>query len=128
MNKYELISDLKEHLDTYSQTFEDYNMTYNQVEMIYYYIKQLQQENQQLKLINKEYERLNKENGRGFAITSVKQYNIDELLKYKNNWNKLKQYIMKNDCHNDRHKVLFTYSELIVRMNELERGVSDVKD
>jgi hypothetical protein len=49
MNKYELISDLKEHLDTYSQTFEDYNMTYNQVEMIYYYIKQLQQENKQLK-------------------------------------------------------------------------------
>lgn len=58
-------------------------------------IEQLQQENQQLKLINKEYERLGKENGRGFKITSVKQYNIDELIRCKDNWNELKEYVNK---------------------------------
>ena len=59
-------------------------------------IIQLQEENKQLKAINKEYERLNKENGRGFKITNVQEYNIDELLsykKYKDNWNKLKEYL-----------------------------------
>ena len=63
------------------------------------YIKQLQQENQQLKMINKEYERLNKEKNRGFKITNVQEYNIDELLsykKYKDNWNKLKEYCKEN--------------------------------
>ncbi len=56
--------------------------------------EQLQQENQQLKMIIKEYERLNKVNNRGFKITNVKKYDIDELLsykKYKDNWNKLKK-------------------------------------
>lgn len=55
-----------------------------------------ERENEQLKMINKEYERLNKENGRGFKITNVKEYDIDELLSYKkhkDNWNKLKEYI-----------------------------------
>lgn len=56
-------------------------------------IKQLLQENKQLKMIIEEYERLNKENGRGFMITSVKQYNIDELIRCEDNWNKLKEYI-----------------------------------
>lgn len=61
--------------------------------------EQLQQENKQLKMINKEYERLNKENGRGFKITNVQEYDIYELLSYKNykyNWNKLKEYIQKD--------------------------------
>lgn len=56
-------------------------------------INDLQQENQQLKNVIEEYERLNKENGRGFKITSVKQYNIDELIRYKDNWNKLKNFL-----------------------------------
>ena len=48
-------------------------------------------------------------------------------LKYEKqvgNWNKLKWYIMKKDCHNET----FTYLELIEKMKELERGVSDVED
>lgn len=55
----------------------------------------LKKENEQLKAINKEYERLNKVNNRGFKITNVKEYDIDELLsykKYKDNWNKLKEW------------------------------------
>lgn len=57
--------------------------------------EQLQQENKKLKMINEEYERLNKENYRGFKIINVQEYDIYELLSYKNNWNKLKEYINK---------------------------------
>ena len=49
---------------------------------------ELKQENKQLKMIVNEYERLNK----CFKITNVQEYNIDELLSYKDNWNKLKEY------------------------------------
>lgn len=48
-------------------------------------------------------------------------------LKYEKqvgNWNKLKWYIMKKDCHNET----FTYLELIEKMKELERSVSNVED
>lgn len=58
--------------------------------------EQLQQENKQLKMINEEYERLNKENCRGFKITNVQEYDIHELLSYKNNWNKLKEWVNKH--------------------------------
>lgn len=54
MNINELVYDLKEHLDTYCQTYDDYDMTYNQTEMIYYLIKNLEQENKKYKeVINK---------------------------------------------------------------------------
>ena len=59
-------------------------------------INNLLKENQKLKMIYKEYERLNKEKNRGFKITNVQEYNIDELLsykKYKDNWKNLKQII-----------------------------------
>lgn len=79
-------------------------------------IKQLQQENQQLKMINNEYERLNKENERGFKITSVKEYNIDELLKCKNNWNELKKYIDKNKLILNNPNILDFY----MKIHELE--------
>ena len=49
MNIDELVYDLKEHLDTYCQTYDDYDMTYNQTEMIYYLIKHLENEKQKLK-------------------------------------------------------------------------------
>lgn len=49
MNIDELVYDLKEHLDTYCQTYDDYDMTYNQTEMIYYLIKDLENEKQKLK-------------------------------------------------------------------------------
>ena len=56
--------------------------------------EQLQQENQHLKMIIKEYERLDDgEPRRGFVITRVDDYNIDDLITYKDNWNKLKEYM-----------------------------------
>ena len=96
------------------------------------YIKQLQQENKKLKMINKEYERLNKEKNGGFKITNVQEYNIDELLsykKYKDNWNKLREYIKTEIPEN----VLFIDTEWFVsildKMQELEQGSdSDVED
>ena len=104
------------------------------------YIKQLQQENQQLKMINKEYERLNKEKNRGFKITNVQEYNIDELLsykKYKDNWNKLKEYCKENTlCYevgDDENTKLIGSKihglNVLDKMQELEQGSdSDVED
>ncbi len=77
--------------------------------------RKLEREFQELKLINKEYERLNKENGRGFKITSVKQYNIDELLKCEDNWNKLKTWL------NNFHRLsAFEQWEIVNKMQELQ--------
>lgn len=70
----------------------EYNTLVNQYNDVY-------KENKRLKMIIKEYERLNKENGRGFKITNVQEYNIDELLsykKYKDNWNKLKEDLIND--------------------------------
>lgn len=83
--------------------------------------RKLEREFQELKLINKEYERLNKENGRGFKITSVKQYNIDELLKCEDNWNKLKTWL------NNFHRLsAFEQWEIVNKMQELQgSGIND---
>lgn len=112
---------------------EEYGCSYTRLEELhdFYFEKycDLQQENKQLKLINKEYERLNKENGRGFKITNVQEYNIDELLSYKNNWNKLKKWLEKELCDRinpNKDKwltgVYDAYSETIDKMQELEKG------
>lgn len=80
--------------------------------------KQLQEENQQLKMIIEEYERLNKENYRGFMITSVKQYNIDELIRCEDNWNKLKEFLETN--WKETQDAWFV--KIINKMQELEQG------
>lgn len=95
------------------------------VQKLYDYTMNLQKENQQLKLINKEYERLDKENFRGFKITNVKEYDIDELLsykKYKNNWNKLKKYI--NEANEDLYWTN-NYDDILYIMQELEGSDSN---
>lgn len=79
----------------------------------------LQQENKKLKMIVNEYERLNK----GFKITDVQKYNIDELLsykKYKDNWNELKEWVKEQPIFNYLAPV-----DIKNKMQELERGVSD---
>lgn len=87
----------------------------------------LKKENQQLKNVIEEYERLNKENGRGFKITSIKQYNINELVRCKDNWNKLKAFIV-NEIPEEEFVNNEYYVSILDKMQELERGVSDVKD
>ena len=87
-------------------------------------IKDLQQENKQLKAIDKEYERLNKKNGRGFKITNVQEYNIDELLsykKYKDNWNELKKWLEENESFDDYCNET-TFTSVLDKMQELEQG------
>lgn len=88
--------------------------------------EQLQQENKQLKMINKEYERLNKEKFRGFKIINVQEYSIDELLsykKYKDNWNKLKEYIIKEYfMFLPLEATTKSITILIDKMQELEKG------
>lgn len=93
------------------------------------YIKKLQQENKQLKMINKEYERLNKEKNRGFKITNVQEYNIDELLsykKYKDNWNKLKKWVNKHyDYYMENEDYIggrLCFTDMKDKMQELEQG------
>lgn len=85
-------------------------------------IKQLQEENKQLKAINNEYERLNRENGRGFKIINVQEYNIDELLNYKNNWYKLKKYIDQQIKEPLGGREFCCYSDVRDKMKKLEQG------
>lgn len=95
-------------------------------------IENLQQENKQLKMIVNEYERLNK----GFKITNVQEYNIDELLsykKYKDNWNYVKK--MLKEAKQEKFNVNGYYGTctdvdidfLLNKMQELEQG-SDNND
>lgn len=90
-------------------------------------ILNLIEENKQLKLINKEYERLNKENGRGFKITSIKQYNIKELVRYKDNWKKLKGYVKDNlyfyrVFQGEDLEIEIAIQDVLSKMKELEQG------
>lgn len=122
-------------------TSDNFNLDGNgkdiQIEVYEQLIEQLQQENRQLKMINKEYERLNNGKPRGFVITRVDEYDIYDLLSYKENWNKLKEYIKETKLkefeksYGKRYGKTFTQAEIIVcnmildKMQELERGVSD---
>ena len=114
---------LLEHKNNANITF---NLSSNDIRILLTYIEFLQQENKQLKMINKEYERLNKEKNRGFKITNVQEYNIDELLsykKYKDNWNKLKDYIVKEYyMYLPLEASTKSITILIDKMQELEQG------
>ena len=93
-------------------------------------IDELQQENHQLKMIIEEYERLNKEKGRGFKITSIKQYNIDKLVKCEENWNKLKEYIEEHNIYYKKAGLemmsnLLNGIDIIEKIKELERGINN---
>ena len=110
-------------MNTYSEEkiYESYS---NEVERMQKYIDELLQENKRLKMIIKEYERLNKINNRGFKITNVKEYDIDELLsykKYKDNWNKLKEYI-KTEIPEDVFIDTECFVSILDKMEELEQG------
>lgn len=87
---------------------------------------ELQQENKQLKMVNKEYERLNKVNNRGFKITNVKEYDIYDLLRYKENWNKLKEWLYENHyLYIPEIARNSTYQVVLNKMEEMERSNSD---
>lgn len=62
-------------------------------EDLFDWVRSIKEENSKLKAIIEEYERLNKEKGRGFKITNVETYNINELLNYKSRNEKAIEYI-----------------------------------
>lgn len=90
--------------------------------------KQLQQENQQLKMIIKEYERLDNGESRGCTITRVDEYDIYDLIKCKDNWNKLKEWV-KMEHREDAIVINLTWKhatgKFLDKIQELERGVSN---
>lgn len=88
-------------------------------------ISDLEDNKNKLKTINEEYERLNKENGKGFTITGVQQYNMYELLSFKNykdNWNRLKEYI-KTEIPEDVFIDTEWFVSILDKMQELEKEV-----
>lgn len=102
----------------YVSNLTDYGRT-----NIKYHVQKLQQENRQLKIINKEYKRLDNGKPRGFVITRVDEYDIYDLLSYKENWNKLKEYIGSEWYCFDNESVEFEVAKSILnKMQELERG------
>ncbi len=90
---------------------------------------ELLKENKKLKMINKEYERLNKENYRGFKIINVQEYDIYELLSYKNNWNELKKWVNKHyDYYLNNEDYIggrLCFTDIKSEMQKLERSDSN---
>lgn len=90
----------------------------------------LKKENKQLKLINKEYERLDNGESRGCTITRVDEYDIYDLIKCKDNWNKLKEWV-KMEHREDAIVINLTWKhatgKFLDKMQELEQG-SDSND
>mgnify|MGYP004530655133 CR=1 FL=1 len=88
--------------------------------------EKLQQENEHLKMINKEYERLDNGKPRGFVITRVDEYDIYDLLRYKENWNKLKEWVNKNyDYYMNNEDYIggrLCFTDMKNNMQELEQG------
>lgn len=95
------------------------------VQKLYDYTMNLQKENQQLKLINKEYERLDNGESRGCTITRVDEYDIYDLIKCKDNWNKLKEWV-KMEHREDAIVINLTWkhaiSKFLDKMQEIEQG------
>lgn len=91
-------------------------------------IEQLEQENQQLK---EDYDRIYNENCKlreEHNITDISL--LDENYKLKDNWNKLKKFLKNtrkenlewDKKHNCEWKGYNAYSELLIKMQEIEQG------
>lgn len=104
---------------------EEYGCSYTKLEELhdFYFEKycDLKKENQQLKLINKEYERLANGESRGCVITRVDEYDIYDLIKCKDNWNKLKECLkdVMNGSEADDKEFVGTILDII---QEIEQG------
>lgn len=121
----------KKYIETKGNLETDYHLE-EYMQVILDYINDLEVENKRLKMINEEYERLNKNKYRGFKIIDVQEYDKYELLsykKYKDNWNKLKEYIRINIIYDDVGMKILDPSPLEDYMQKLEQGSdSNVKN
>ena len=111
--------ELKQENKQLKEEIEEYK---NPIKYFKYANKNVTEENKQLKMINKEYERLNNGKPRGFVITRVDEYDIYDLLRYKENWNKLKEYIRKNIIYDDVGMKILDPSPLEDYIQGLEQG------
>ena len=138
MNK-EILEITKKFHDTYEKLASEYtyepredtkvfDINSNNGKLMYATVNEIispiLKENKQLKMIVNEYEKLNK----GFKITNVQEYNIDELLsykKYKDNWTKLKEYIAKEYyMYLPLEASTTSIIILINKMQEIEGGIN----
>lgn len=90
----------------------------------------LKQENKQLK---ENYERIYNENCKLREEHNITDINLlDENYKLKDNWNKLKEIAKSQSGFKKRADLKgglwFEIDELLDKMQELERGISDVED
>lgn len=94
----------------------EYNTLVNQYNDVY-------KENKQLKMIIKEYERLDNGESRGCTITRVDEYDIYDLIKYKDNWNELKEWV-KMEHREDAIVINLTWKhatgKFLDKMQEIE--------
>ena len=113
----------KEELDRYR--IRDYYMIPTEiVDNVFYEFETQLKKQQEVNQKAIEYIK-SKENGRGFKITSVKQYNIDELVRCKNNWNELRKYIKEEiilDFYNNKLPFEIIVENVLNKMKELEQG------
>lgn len=110
---------LKEHTRNQKRTYRIHKQE-EKIQNLELLVGKLQQENKQLKMINKEYERLDNGKPRGFVIKRVDEYDIYDLLSYKENWNKLKMWL------NNFHRLsAFEQWEIVNKMQELEGSDSN---
>lgn len=145
MNK-EILEITKEFHDTYEKLASEYtyetredtkvfDISSNNGKLMYATVNEIVspilKENKQLKMIVNEYEKLNK----GFKITNVQEYNIDELLsykKYKDNWNKLKEIAKSQSGFKKRADLKgglwFEIDELLDKMQEMEKNYGNMED
>ena len=109
MNKYELVYDLKEHLDTYSQTYDDYIMSYGEADMIYHYIEEKDKEIKRLKGVLQTHEILLKSNTLEIERLNNKLKDIKSQLDY------LETYSSKEDVFEDMRRRLDRIESIVNR-------------
>lgn len=120
---------LKEHTRNQKRMYRIHKQK-EKIQNLELLVGKLQQENEHLKMINKEYERLDNGKPRGFVITRVDEYDIYDLLRYKENWNKLKKFL-EEWKENEEYCYLASspidrcrkdiYGEVLDKMQEIER-------
>jgi hypothetical protein len=125
MNNYKSFSELKEELGN-NYDFKLYEMGISALKEI----ENLQQENKQLKEIIKENTILVKDEYGDYQECNIKPLEMKQKYeKLKNNWNKLKEIAKSQSGFKKRADLKgglwFEIDELLDKMQELERGVSD---
>lgn len=120
MNRYELVYDLKEHLDTYSQTYDDYMMSYGEADMIYHYIEEKDKE---IEKLNRGYCPIKEKCNKGECDCTNEEYNqmCEENIKLNLEIERLNNIINEFDKWLLGEQMMFykgNDGETLIRFNE----------